>query len=103
MSHAFDLCERPDPRTEVAAEQVDAGHLHTYVDEAPQLTAIARLAGWLRGLGLETSLMMGVICGTRAVTDYRGYRGCPREPEMRAILAERGIRVPVAAPEGDPS
>jgi sugar/nucleoside kinase (ribokinase family) len=49
------------------------------------------LAGWLGGLGLEQSLALGVICGSRAVGDYGGYRGCPRGDELRAIAASRGI------------
>ena len=49
------------------------------------------LRGWLGGLGLEASLTLGVICGSRAVGDYGGYRGCPREPELTEIAAARGI------------
>jgi hypothetical protein len=52
------------------------------------------LAGWLGGLPLESSLTLGVICGSRAVGDYGGYRGCPREPELREIAAGRGIALP---------
>lgn len=52
------------------------------------------LAGWLGGLALEESLTLGVICGSRAVGDYGGYRGCPREPELRRIAASRGITFP---------
>jgi sugar/nucleoside kinase (ribokinase family) len=52
------------------------------------------LAGWLGGLGLEASLTLGVICGSRAVGDWGGYRGCPREPELREIAAARGITLP---------
>ena len=52
------------------------------------------LAGWLGGLALEDSLALGVICGSRAVTDFGGYRGCPRHAELRAIAAARGIAVP---------
>jgi sugar/nucleoside kinase (ribokinase family) len=52
------------------------------------------LAGWLGGLPLEESLTLGVICGSRAVGDYGGYRGCPRHPELRAIAASRGIALP---------
>ncbi len=54
------------------------------------------LAGWLRGLPLEASLTLGVICGSRAVGDYGGYRGCPREGELREIAARRGIGLPPA-------
>jgi sugar/nucleoside kinase (ribokinase family) len=63
------------------------------------------LAGWLGGLALEDSLAIGVICGSRAVGNYGGYRGCPREPELRALAAARGIMLPsrAAAAEGDPS
>jgi sugar/nucleoside kinase (ribokinase family) len=52
------------------------------------------LAGWLGGLELEASLTLGVICGSRAAGDYGGYRGCPREPELREIAAARGIALP---------
>jgi sugar/nucleoside kinase (ribokinase family) len=52
------------------------------------------LAGWLGGLPLEESLTLGVICGGRATEDHGGYRGCPREPELRAIAAARGIALP---------
>jgi sugar/nucleoside kinase (ribokinase family) len=58
------------------------------------------LAGWLGGLELEAALTLGVICGSRAVADYGGYRGCPREPELRAIAASRGIGL--TRPEGVP-
>ena len=63
------------------------------------------LAGWLGGLPLESSLTLGVICASRAVGDYGGYRGCPREPELRAIAASRGIQLPVPLPVagGDPA
>jgi sugar/nucleoside kinase (ribokinase family) len=52
------------------------------------------LAGWLGGLPLAASLTLGVICGSRSVGDYGGYRGCPRHPELRAIAASRGIALP---------
>jgi sugar/nucleoside kinase (ribokinase family) len=52
------------------------------------------LAGWLSGLPVEHSLTLGVICGTGAVTDFGGYRGCPRGADFRAIAAARGIDVP---------
>ena len=52
------------------------------------------LVGWLGGLGLEPSLTLGAICGSRAVGDYGGYRGCPREAELRRIAAARGIELP---------
>jgi sugar/nucleoside kinase (ribokinase family) len=58
------------------------------------------LAGWLGGLELEASLTLGVICGSRAVADYGGYRGCPRAAELRAIAASRGIDL--ARPEAVP-
>jgi sugar/nucleoside kinase (ribokinase family) len=63
------------------------------------------LAGWLGGRALEESLTLGVICGSRAVTDYGGYRGCPRQPELRAIATSRGVTLPSrsAPPEGDPT
>jgi len=61
------------------------------------------LAGWLGGLPLEESLTLGVICGSRATEDHGGYRGCPREPELRTIAAARGIALPrrEAAPQGE--
>lgn len=52
------------------------------------------LAGWLGGLALEESLTLGVICGSRAVGDYGGYRGCPRWGELRTIAGSRGITLP---------
>lgn len=63
------------------------------------------LAGWLGGLELEASLTLGVICGSRAVGDYGGYRGCPRTAELRAIAASRGIGFagPEAVPGGGPT
>jgi sugar/nucleoside kinase (ribokinase family) len=62
------------------------------------------LAGWLGGLPLEESLALGVICGSRAIGDIGGYRGCPREAELRAIAAARGITVPrrEISPQGEP-
>ena len=61
------------------------------------------VAGWLGGLPLEQSLTLGVICGSRAIGDHGGYRGCPREAELRAIAAARGIAIPrrEAAPQGE--
>lgn len=52
------------------------------------------LVGWLGGLALDESLTLGVICGSRAVGDYGGYRGCPLEDEFRMIAAARGITLP---------
>lgn len=62
------------------------------------------LAGWLGGLPLEESLTLGVICGSRAIGDIGGYRGCPREAELRAIAAARGITLPrrETSPQGEP-
>jgi sugar/nucleoside kinase (ribokinase family) len=62
------------------------------------------LAGWLGGLPLEESLTLGVICGGRAIQDIGGYRGCPRETELRAIAAARGITLPrpETSPQGEP-
>ncbi len=62
------------------------------------------LAGWLGGLPLEESLALGVICGSRAIGDIGGYRGCPREAEFRAIAAARGITLPrrETSPQGEP-
>jgi sugar/nucleoside kinase (ribokinase family) len=63
------------------------------------------LAGWLGGLPLEESLTLGVICGSRATEDHGGYRGCPREAELRTIAAARGIALPrrAAAAQGEPA
>jgi sugar/nucleoside kinase (ribokinase family) len=52
------------------------------------------LAGWLSGLPIEHSLTLGVICGSGAVTDFGGYRGCPHADEFRAAAAAHGIDVP---------
>ena len=52
------------------------------------------LAGWLGGMALGDSLALGVICGSAAVGDYGGYRGCPTRDELRAIAASRGIALP---------
>jgi sugar/nucleoside kinase (ribokinase family) len=52
------------------------------------------LAGWLSGLPIEQSLTLGVICGSGAVTDFGGYRGCPRAEEFRSIAAGHGIELP---------
>ena len=52
------------------------------------------LAGWLGGLPLEDSLTLGAICGSGAVGDFGGYRGCPRESELRALAAQRGVALP---------
>lgn len=62
------------------------------------------LAGWLGGLALEESLTLGVICGSRATQAIGGYRGCPREAELGAIAAARGITLPrqEASPQGEP-
>ena len=62
------------------------------------------LAGWLSGLPIEASLTLGVICGSGAVTDFGGYRGCPHAEEFRAIAAARGVDVPESwAPAGEPA
>jgi sugar/nucleoside kinase (ribokinase family) len=60
------------------------------------------LFGWLAGAPLQQSLTLGNICGARAVEAFGGYRGCPREPELRAIAASRGIALPSLTSEGDP-
>lgn len=52
------------------------------------------LAGWLAGLPLEQSLVLGNICGARAVEQFGGYRGCPKANEFRQIAADRGIQLP---------
>jgi sugar/nucleoside kinase (ribokinase family) len=49
------------------------------------------LVGWLDGLPLRASLTLGVLAGTAAVTDYGGYRGCPREGAFRTLAAAHGI------------
>jgi sugar/nucleoside kinase (ribokinase family) len=53
------------------------------------------LLGWLAGLSLEHALTLGVLCGSGAVGDYGGYRGCPRELELRELASNRGISLPV--------
>jgi len=60
----------------------------------------AFLVGWLAGLSLMQSLTLGAICGARAVETFGGYRGCPREDELRTIAAARGIALPRTS-EGD--
>jgi sugar/nucleoside kinase (ribokinase family) len=52
------------------------------------------LYGWLSGLPLEHSLVLGNVCGARAVETFGGYRGCPTASEMATIAAERGIELP---------
>jgi sugar/nucleoside kinase (ribokinase family) len=52
------------------------------------------LRGWLAGLGLEESLTLGNICGGKAVEAFGGYRGCPREAELRTLAGARGIALP---------
>jgi sugar/nucleoside kinase (ribokinase family) len=71
----------------VAAEPVDV------VDAtgAGDCFNAAFLLGWLGGLELEASLTLGAMCGSRAVGDFGGYRGCPRERELRTLAAARGI------------
>jgi sugar/nucleoside kinase (ribokinase family) len=59
------------------------------------------LVGWLAGLPLQQSLVLGNICGARAVEAFGGYRGCPNATEFRQIAAERGIQLP--ALEGEPA
>ncbi len=61
------------------------------------------LAGWLDGCSLEGSLTLGVICGSRAVADYGGYRGCPREAELRQMAAARGITLGSRKTQEDPA
>ena len=77
-------------RTAVAADPVDV------VDTtgAGDSFNAGFLAGWLAGLELQASLTLGVICGSRSVGDYGGYRGCPRADEFRAIGAAGGITMP---------
>ncbi len=72
---------------EVEAEHVDA------VDTtgAGDCFNAGFLVGWLDGLPLERSLALGVICGTRSVSDIGGYRGCPTRAELETLAAERGI------------
>jgi sugar/nucleoside kinase (ribokinase family) len=52
------------------------------------------LYGWLAGLPLEQNLTLGNICGAGAVGAFGGYRGCPREDELRRIAASHGIALP---------
>jgi sugar/nucleoside kinase (ribokinase family) len=52
------------------------------------------LYGWLADLPLEHSLVLGNICGARAVETFGGYRGCPSAAEMVTLAAERGIELP---------
>jgi sugar/nucleoside kinase (ribokinase family) len=52
------------------------------------------LFGWLGGASLQASLSLGTVCGTATVGDFGGYRGCPREDELRRMAAARGIEVP---------
>lgn len=52
------------------------------------------LRGWLAGMPLEACLRLGTICGARAVADLGGYRGCPREDELRELAARRGLELP---------
>ena len=52
------------------------------------------LVGWLGGLPLEHSLVLGNICGARAVEAFGGYRGCPDAQAFRLIAADRGIELP---------
>jgi sugar/nucleoside kinase (ribokinase family) len=54
----------------------------------------AFLLGWLGGMELEASLTLGVICGSRAVTDYGGYRACPTRSELRELAAAHGVSLP---------
>jgi sugar/nucleoside kinase (ribokinase family) len=57
------------------------------------------LAGWLGRAPLEWSLTLGAICGSGSVTDFGGYRGCPREPELRRAAAAHGVELPIPIPE----
>lgn len=52
------------------------------------------LYGWLARIPLQHSLALGNICGARAVETFGGYRGCPREAELRTIAASRGMALP---------
>ena len=52
------------------------------------------LAGWLDGMTLEGSLTLGAICGTRAVSDFGGYRACPTRSELSSLAAQRGVTFP---------
>lgn len=52
------------------------------------------LRGWLTGLAVEQCLTLATICGARAVETFGGYRGCPREGELRDIAASHGIALP---------
>jgi sugar/nucleoside kinase (ribokinase family) len=59
------------------------------------------LAGWLGELPLEQSLVLGNLCGARAVEAFGGYRGCPDATAFRQMASERGIELP--ALEGEPA
>jgi len=52
------------------------------------------LAGWLAKLPLAECLMLGNICGARAVESFGGYLGCPRKEEFRALANAKGIELP---------
>jgi sugar/nucleoside kinase (ribokinase family) len=52
------------------------------------------LRGWLADLPVEHCLTLAGICGARAVETFGGYRGCPREGELREIAASRSIALP---------
>jgi len=54
------------------------------------------LRGRLAGLAVEDCLTIANICGARAVETFGGYRGCPREAELRELVASRGIALPPA-------
>jgi len=54
----------------------------------------AFLRGWLAGLAVQDCLTIATICGARAVDTFGGYRGCPREGELRELAAARGIALP---------
>jgi sugar/nucleoside kinase (ribokinase family) len=54
----------------------------------------AFLVGWLAGLPLEAGLTLGNLCGARAVAAFGGYRGCPREDDLRVLAEARDIVLP---------
>jgi hypothetical protein len=55
-------------------------------------------------MGVTDALTLGVICRSPTVSDFGGYRGCPKELELRPIAAGRRITFPrgETMAEGDP-
>jgi sugar/nucleoside kinase (ribokinase family) len=57
------------------------------------------LVGWLAGLPLEENLILGNLCGARAIEAFGGYRGCPDATAFRRMANERGIELPALEAE----